>query len=410
MELTAKTDKVSEQRVLIIESIAEMRFLLKSLMTSLGYEKIDFELSSQSAIKRIEVIKYDIILSDYNVDNNIDGQQILEATRKYYQLDHPVIFMMITADSAYESVVSILEYQPDCYLIKPFPPAAFFERFDRVVKQRKVFDLAHQARKEKDYITLERVAKAIIKHYPQYSSQCLRVIGESIYERGEYTAAKEHYSMIIQRNNTLDWAHFGAAQCDIKLNSLDQAIERLKQTINLNKHLFSAYDLLADIYLDLNQEKNAQAIIIDALKVSPRSLERSLRLGKISINLKDWETAEQALYKASRGARDSNSDTPQLYYDYLKSITEMIENDIEAPRLIEKFKRALTRLRRIGHSNPVVQTNSFRLEIQNLLARDNKKEAIKTWHTWGKLISYGEAEPITPEQEATLKKKLGLRR
>ncbi|SBS35655.1 Chemotaxis protein CheY [Marinomonas spartinae] len=409
MEVITKSDAAAEQRVLIIESIAEMRFLLKSLMVSLGYEKIDFEISDQSAIKRIQAIKYDIILSDFNADNKINGQQILEATRKHYNLDHPVIFMMITADRAYESVVSILEYQPDCYLVKPFTPAAFHRRLKRVVKQRTVFDLAHQARKQKDYITLERVAKAIIKHYPQYASQCLRVIGESIYQRGEYQSASAHYAKVLQRNHELAWAHFGMAQCHIKLNQLKQAIETLEQTIELNQYFFSAYDLLVDLYLELNQPKEAQEIIIKALLVSPRSYERSLRLGRISIDLEDWLTAEQALSKAIRSSKDNNSDTPALYYDYLKTITELIENDIEAPRLIEKFHRALTRLRKIGQNNPEVVTNSFRLEVQNLLARGLQKDAVKAWHTWGRRISMEEAEPLTPHQEITLKKMLGLR-
>jgi len=57
--------------------------------------------------------KYDIVLSDYNLGGNIDGQHILETTRKNYSLDHSAIFMMITADTTYESVVSAVEYEPD---------------------------------------------------------------------------------------------------------------------------------------------------------------------------------------------------------------------------------------------------------------------------------------------------------
>ncbi|MBE0472331.1 MAG: hypothetical protein IBX55_22830, partial [Methyloprofundus sp.] len=54
---------VSKKRVLIIEDIGEMRLMLKSLMTSLGYSNIDVEPSGQAAIKRILERPYDIVLS-----------------------------------------------------------------------------------------------------------------------------------------------------------------------------------------------------------------------------------------------------------------------------------------------------------------------------------------------------------
>ncbi|WOD07880.1 response regulator [Marinomonas sp. GJ51-6] len=128
---------ISNKRVLIIEDIGEMRIMLKSFMMSLGYSKIDVESSGQFAIKRVLEKHYDVILSDYNLNGSIDGQQILETARKNYSQDHSTIFIMITADTAYESVVNVLEYQPDSYIVKPFPPAAFFRRFERVRKQKK---------------------------------------------------------------------------------------------------------------------------------------------------------------------------------------------------------------------------------------------------------------------------------
>ena len=142
---------LSKKRVLIIEDIGEMRLMLKSLVVSMGYCNIDVEQSGQSALKRILERQYDVVLSDYNLGGSVDGQQILEASRKNYSQDYSNIFIMITADTAYESVVSALEFQPDSYLVKPFPPAAFFRRFERVKKQKKTFEVINNARKENDF-------------------------------------------------------------------------------------------------------------------------------------------------------------------------------------------------------------------------------------------------------------------
>lgn len=406
---TAKpSDSNADKRVLIIEDIAEMRLMLKSLMTSLGYEKIDVEPSGQLGLKRILNFKYDIVLSDYNLGGNIDGQQILETTRKNYALDHSAIFMMITADTAYESVVSAVEYEPDSYLVKPFPPASFQRRFSKIVQQKKIFVLVDQARKKDDYVTMEKHARVILKQFPQHSSLCLKIIGESLYQRAQYQDAKQHYIMIIESNKTLAWAYFGIAQCDIKFEQYTSAINNLEKTITLSKHFLSAYDLLADVHQKMGNLEGQQSAMLRALENSPRSIERSQRLGKISVAMEDWTLAEQSLSRAVRIAKDSNSESVELYYDYLKTLTTMLDQGIEGARLQDKFRRALSRLRAMGQANPNVLSNSFRLEIQQLINRNHVGEAIRSWQLWSKLIESGEAAPLSLAQEATLKKRLGI--
>ena len=136
-DVQRKLIDTAKKRVLIIEDIGEMRLMLKSLMTSMGYSDIDVEPSGQAAIKRILEKRYDVVLSDYNLGGTIDGQQILETSRKNYSQDHSTIFIMITADTAYESVVSVLEYQPDSYLVKPFRPPHFFAALNESKRKRK---------------------------------------------------------------------------------------------------------------------------------------------------------------------------------------------------------------------------------------------------------------------------------
>jgi CheY-like chemotaxis protein len=65
-DVQRKLINTSKKRVLIIEDIGEMRLMLKSLMTSMGYSDIDVEPSGQAAIKRILEKRYDVVLSDYN--------------------------------------------------------------------------------------------------------------------------------------------------------------------------------------------------------------------------------------------------------------------------------------------------------------------------------------------------------
>lgn len=398
----------SKKAVLIIEDIGEMRLMLKSLVTSMGYSNIDVEQSGQAALKRILERSYDVVLSDYNLGGTVDGQQILEASRKTYSQDYSNIFIMITADTAYESVVSALEFQPDSYLVKPFTPAAFFRRFERVQKQKKIFEAINNARKESDFETMESQAKAIMERHPNYASQCLKTIGESLYARGHYKEAKNHYLLVIQQNKQLAWAHFGIALCEFKLGAMVAAAAKLEQTINLSRHFMSAYDLLSDAYEELGNLEDAQATMINALKVSPRSSDRVIRLAEISMQLQDWETAEHAYAKVIRLTKETSHEKVEFYYEYLTCLTNLMISGSENSRLADKFKRTLIRLRSFGKGNPAAISNSFRIEIKQHLARNHTGEAIKSWQQWNHLIKTEQASPLTDAQKHTLKKHLGL--
>lgn len=399
---------ISKKRVLIIEDIGEMRLMLKSLMTSIGYSNIDVESSGQSAIKRVLEKHYDVVLSDYNLGGSIDGQQILETSRKNYSQDHSTIFIMITADTAYESVVSVLEYQPDSYLVKPFPPAAFFRRFERVQKQKKTFEGINSARKEKNFDKMEALAKAVMAKFPNLSSQCLKIIGEALYARGRYKDAKSHYMLVILKSKTLAWAHYGIAMCELKLGAVAAAINKLEHTISLSRHFLSAYDLLADAQESQGNLTAAQAAMASVLEVSPRSTDRALRLAQISMKLEDWSSAEQAYSRIIRLTRGTGNEQVEYYYDYLKCLTNLMAKGTDNAKYADKFKRTLIRLRTFGKANPAAISNSFRIEIQQYLVREHTGEAIKSWTQWNRLIESGQASPLTEAQKHTLKKRLGL--
>lgn len=405
----SKKESVANKRVLIVEDIGEMRIMLKSLMSSLGYVKIDIEPSGQAALKRILDGRYDIVLSDYNLGGSVDGQQLLEVTRKTYALDHSTIFMMITADTAYEAVVSVLEYQPDSYLVKPFPPEAFMRRLGRVIQQKKAFNTLNKLRIDEDWDGVIEEAKNIMAKHPPYANLCLKSIGESLHAKGSYKEAKTHYMLITQKHKNLAWAYYGIAQCEMSMGAYAGAAKNLETTINLSRHFLSAYDLLADAYEKMDNLEEAQKAMRAVLEVSPRSPERSKRMGDISAKLQDWVSAEHAYARVIRLSRDTVDESVDMYYDHLQSITNLIASEGENSKLLnDKFKRSLTRLRIIGKASPVAVTNSFRIEVQQYVTRNHIGEAIKSWTTWNRLIQDGRASPLTEAQEYTLKKRLGL--
>lgn len=402
------SENVSKKTVLIIDDMNEMRLMLRSMMLSLGYTNIEVEASGQSALKRIASKHFDLILSDYNLGGRINGQQVLETSRNNNLLDHSTIFIMITADTGYDSVVSAIEHKPDSYMVKPFTPATLNRRLSRIKQQKSIFSEVDEHRAKMNFEMMESKARAIMAKHPQYRSLCLKAIGEALVSRKEYKAAKIHYMRVLKNNQEVSWAHFGIAECDLSLKQPLAAVKSLEKTISITRHFLPAYDTLANTQEKLNDLKGAQKTIMASLDITPRSLARTKRLGKLSVQLKDWNIAEQAYSRVIRLTKDTQYEKIEYYYEHLKCLIAIQENNDQAPQTAEKLKRSLTRLRSLGRDNPIVISNSFRVEVQQHLNRERKDDAIKSWKQWKQLILSGKASSITHEQELTLKRKLGL--
>jgi len=396
------------KRVLIVEDMTEMRSILRSLMMGLGYVRIDVESSGSAAIKSLLGKHYDIIISDYNLGGKINGQHILETARKKNPSSNTSIFIMVTADVAYSNVASVVEYMPDSYLVKPFTTQSFQRRFERIEKQKMAFHRIEKYRITQDFVQMGMQAKVLAKQQPHLAMQCQKTLCESLIARKKYEEAKSHYERIISEKKKIAWAHYGVSLCEIALGNVSAAKTYLEETIQQFRHFFSAYDLLSEVQQKLGDNKAAQKTMLTLCNESPYSVERAEKLGRISCELEDWKNAELAYYRVLRLTADTKLETITHYYNYLQAATNLMKDGDESSRLSESFRRSLSRLRIIGKDDPIVSSNSYRVEVQQYLNKGNTALAVKTWEKWNKKIKEGRASAISDAQRATIVKKLGM--
>lgn len=396
------------KRVLIVEDMTEMRSILRSLMMSLGYVKVDVESSGSAAIKSLLNKRYDIIISDYNLGGKVNGQHILEMARKNNASDNSSIFIMVTADVAYTNVTSVLEYMPDSYLVKPFTTQSFQRRFERIEKQKLAFHKIEKYRIKRDFVQMEKQTKALVKQHPHFAIQCQKILCESLVARKKFKEAKSHYEKVIREKKEVAWAHYGLSICEIALGNVSAAKNCLEESVQQFRHFFSAYDLLSDVQRKLGDSKAAQKTMLTLCNESPYSLERAEKLGRISCELEDWRNAEFAYHRVIRLTADTKLEGTTHYYNYLQAAANLMKEGNDSTRLSESFKRSLSRLRVLGKGDPIVSSNSYRVEVQQYLNRSNMALAIQTWEKWNKKIKEGSASPISDAQRATIVKKLGI--
>jgi len=120
-------------RFLIVDDMATMRRIIKSILNQLGYQNIDEAEDGKVALQKLKQQKYDFVITDWNMPN-MTGIELVQAIRKDPELKHlPVL--MVTAEAKKENVIMALKAGVNNYIVKPFTPATLKQKLEQVWNQ-----------------------------------------------------------------------------------------------------------------------------------------------------------------------------------------------------------------------------------------------------------------------------------
>lgn len=120
--------------ILIVDDVAVMRDLLKSMLVAHGYENVDFASSGEEAIERIQQRRYPIITLDINMPG-ISGLKTLE---KIKELDPDAFVVMVSSHSSAENVKQAISCGVDGFIAKPYNDKKISEFLEKYRKLNSV--------------------------------------------------------------------------------------------------------------------------------------------------------------------------------------------------------------------------------------------------------------------------------
>lgn len=287
----ATITNVSNKRVLIVDSMAEIRNQLQMSLAALGFEKLHGVSSVREAMDRIAAMRYDIILCDYNLGEGTNGQQFLEYLRKNSILSSNCMFLIITAENSYENVLMAAESEPDDYLLKPFTAAQFLSRFERILSKRVMLEGIYLAHEKQDWrIVIEESDKIIALKNKHYIEAC-KFKAEALIAMGRSEEAIQVYSNILQIRD-LPWAQLGLAKANAKLGNVDASEVITNNLIEANPHFFATYDFASDLLMQQNKAQDALDVLKKANEIFAGNLSRTRNLSALAMTNGDHGLAE----------------------------------------------------------------------------------------------------------------------
>ncbi|MCG2575968.1 response regulator [Dechloromonas sp. XY25] len=286
----------SKKRFLVIDDQPMAREALRTVAQTIGAFAVEFASNYQDAIYRIRNNTPDIILCDYVLGDGRSGQQLLEELRRFNLLADEMIFMMVTGEQSYEQVVSAVELVPDDYIIKPFSPDKLLLRLDRIMAKKEFFREYYQEKRRQEFAN----ALAILEQHRAseagrpYRFEICRQQAEVMLISGDAEGAEAAYRDILE-NYEFPWARAGVARSLHRQNRLDEAREEIDRVVASTPTFFEASDLKANICMAQGEHGEAQQILDEVAKKTPRNYLRKRQLAEAATLNGDTETARAVM-------------------------------------------------------------------------------------------------------------------
>lgn len=311
----------ASMRFLIIDDMSEAKNALRLTLSTFGVVHTHFSSTGVDAMRRLAASSYDVILCDYMLGDGKDGQQVLEEIRHRNLIGRSTVFIMITAERAYQRVISAVELAPDDYLIKPFNGEMLQLRILRAIEKKTHFAVVYGLIDAHEFPQAIAECERNVAAKSRHSIDFLRLHAELLLLIGKPEDAKAIYEQILA-THAVPWAKMGLGKALFEQARFEEAEAVFLALTTENEAFTQGYDWLAKTYQARGEDAKAQETIARAVSVSPNTVVRQQKLGQVAYRNKDLDTAERAFKSSIQLARYSVFKSADDYVGLSKSLLD----------------------------------------------------------------------------------------
>jgi tetratricopeptide (TPR) repeat protein len=357
-------------RYLIVEDAQAMLVSLRSTLVMMGAEKIDIGASVADVLFKCGKQKqvYDIVICDNDLQGERGGQELLEELRHRNLMPPRTVFVMISGQRSYQSVMYIAECAPDTYLIKPFTSQVLALRVEQAVRKRLFFNRIHEAVENQEIEKALSIIDEKLKNPGPFEVELLRQKTNLLLEEHRFEETRPIFHRVSETYR-LPWAQLGLARLAVVTKDFEEAARILSTLVaNAPKYL-TAWDLYATVLLEMGQKEKAMATLDAALRYSPHSILRQRQVGQVALMNRDMARALKAWEHILKYGRTSALITPSDYASGI-ALTAASGKPDQARKVLREAEKAFP-----GH--PVLQAGSRMIEAEFARKADEPEKAIE---------------------------------
>lgn len=358
-------DLFLNKKALIVDDFSEFRISLRSMLEAFGCQQIDSVKSGAEAVAAYEEKRHEIVLCDYNLGDNQNGQQVLEEISLQGWLRADGAFVMVTAESTLNMVIGALEFRPDEYLTKPINKANLKTRLTRILKQKAELVDVYKAQNDRNFAQVITCCKQHLANNSRYKGILYRMMAEAYLRQEKPKEASQLYQKFVDARPA-QWSLLGLAQSHYMDGKLDACIQIASQAIEENPNTVEAYDLLASCHQQKGNNTVAQNFIQKALAISSLSIRRQRQAATLASQCGDTKAQLKALKQICRLGQHSVQLDPDDQARYLDRLLVQADNEsgMLRRRMLAEAQQQIGALQKQAKAN---SQTSERTKHRNLL-------------------------------------------
>jgi tetratricopeptide (TPR) repeat protein len=354
---------LGDRRVLIIDPFEASRGILKDTATQLGARHILLSSTYSDAMRSLRRPDNGIglIFCEHNLNGSRDGQQLLEELRSEHVISLATVFFMVTGEAGYKRVVSVAEFAPDDYVVKPYSVDQLHRRLGRTLYKKKILTPIYALIESDQALAAIDECHHVALAHPVFAVDCWRLAIDLLTGLGELERAQQLLNQVLAKQ-ALPWAMLGLASIRMQEARLDEAIRMLEDILRENPEFLRVRDALADAHFKRGEKHQALRVLEEAVSMSDANVTRMRRVGEIYEAVGDLAGAERAYAQVLNRTRDSAMLSSEDYANLSRTLVEQGKLD-EAMRIADDQKKMLR-----GHSD--LELASALLEFQRTARSD----------------------------------------
>jgi CheY-like chemotaxis protein len=311
----------TDRKILVLDDMPDMRTTMRNQMQALGITNVNLASNVKEALNYLAQRTYDVILCDYYLGGSTDGQQFLEYLRTTNKISRATLFIMITAETGFNSVITAAECLPDDYLLKPFTGETLKIRLERLLERKARLANIDRLQDKGDWPAIIKACDDIIASRDKYMVDAMRIKGNALLTLDKVDAAITFYQDAIKMRD-MPWAKLGLARALKSKGQGQQAGQLLEGIIQDNPKLLAAYDLLGKIHTESGDSEKALNVLDNACKIAPHSLARQRSIANLAEETGDYARVDKALSVVVKQTKNSPLRDAKDFVKLANALTE----------------------------------------------------------------------------------------
>ena len=125
---------LDKKNIIVVDDMTSIRVIVVKLLIGLGADEnlIDEAEDGLEAFEKINIKKYDLIISDWNMPE-MTGYELLKLCKAEDELKD-IPFMLLTSESDKSQVIAAVKARVNEYMTKPIDKEIFFKKLSGIFK------------------------------------------------------------------------------------------------------------------------------------------------------------------------------------------------------------------------------------------------------------------------------------